>query len=472
MRKLLIIISPLILLLLIIFLLFDFKPRRRSDAPGPVLLKEYDLTKYDQNIGFYPSFGDLDNDGKMDILLHRVGSRGEAKYLIAIDYDGEVLWKLGDSALSEHKYWKHEPPNRALAIIYDIDHDGHSEVVAETSRDSTYRIEIVNGKTGEIQKSIESPFNELSKKIITRAHPMAFIAYMDGYDSLPTIVVKYEASNQIKGIAIGYDKDLNAKWVFQNNEHSVGHIPDIADIDYDSKEEVCIGYAVIDDNGSALWEADLPQLMDAHADFVTTADILPNPGKEILIAECKPKGKAYCFSSGGELIWKNDRNCNHTECIWAGNFINDLPGVELIIQNRAHRAVFMSANAQTGKKIKNIRFSKNYTDWPTKISWVDKEIQSMWMPLERKLYDGYGEIIQDLGKYDKTVQEHLGAGVTKEQLGVQAIGLDIYGDSREEIVIYQPFQGKKIYIFTQHDSNGKLKEYIPQKQAYNMRTIH
>ena len=50
-------------------------------------------------------------------------------------------------------------------------------------------------------------------------------------------------------------RDLE-KWFFQNTEHSIGHIPEIADVDHDQKDEVCLGYAIIDDDGTVLWDAD------------------------------------------------------------------------------------------------------------------------------------------------------------------------------------------------------------------------
>jgi hypothetical protein len=477
MKRSRIVITVLLTLTVTLIVVFRSKISVQGKIADPKLWKEIDLSLLNDFIGFYPNFGDMNNDGKMDILLHRVGDKAEAGYLIAVDLDGNVLWDLGNADLPEQKYWIcredfTEPPNRALAIIYDLDHDGYSEVIAEIATDSSYVIAILDGATGMIKKSIPSPFNELRTQYSTRPHPMAFIAYMEGLDQLPTLVLKYEASNHVRGICTGYDKDLNEKWFFQNNNQSIGHIPDIADIDYDGKDEVCIGYAILDDDGSLLWEAGHPDQLADHADMVTAADILPEPGMEILIAECHRGGTAYCYSATGEILWRNSKDCDHTECIWAGNFIPERPGVELIFQQKGHTANFMSADPVTGRKIKKIRLGKHYPDWPVQVSWADRQIQSMWMPLQRSLINGNGGVDQHLGSYDRMVSEQLHAGKTKIQLGVQAFGLDICGDDREELILYQPFQGEKIFIFTQSDSDGGVKPYVHQKQAYNIRTIH
>jgi hypothetical protein len=228
----------------------------------------------------------------------------------------------------------------------------------------------------------------------------------------------------------------------------------------------------LDDNGYLLWEADFPDLVADHADMVTAADILPYPGMEILIAECHKNGRAYCYSSKGSLLWRNVVDCDHTECIWVGNFIENRSGLELIIQNQGHIASFICADPNNGKKLHDISLGSRYPDWPIKISWQSPEVQSIWMPLQRSMIDGYGNVVQNLGSYDNRISQTLNAGNSKTHLAVQALGLDVCGDGREELILYQPFQGEKLFIFTQPDSDGSKKIYVSQKQAYNMRTVH
>ena len=143
-----------------------------------------------------------------------------------------------------------------------------------------------------------------------------------------------------------------------------------------------------------------------------------------------------------------------------------------MIQNQGHIASFMSADPTTGGKLHDIPMGRHYPDWPVKVSWLSPNIQSLWMPLQRVLIDGRGQTVQGLGQYDHRVTETLHAGTSKTQPGVQALGLDLCGDHRQELVLYQPFQGERLFVFTQADSNGDQKPYVPQKQAYNMRSVH
>ena len=52
----------------------------------------------------------------------------------------------------------------------------------------------------------------------------------------------------------------------------------------------------------------------------------------------------------------------------------------------------------------------------------------------------------------------------------QATAVDLCGDARQEIVLYQPYDGRAVFVFTQPDSDGHEKPYVPQPATYNFRT--
>lgn len=54
-----------------------------------------------------------------------------------------------------------------------------------------------------------------------------------------------------------------------------------------------------------------------------------------------------------------------------------------------------------------------------------------------------------------------------EPTGGFAMPADLSGDGREELVLYQPYHGRVIYIFVQPDSDMATKSYHPQQNAYN-----
>lgn len=448
------------------------------------LWKEIDLTPYGSDKGFYVSVGDLDNDGKVDYLLHRVGRKTTAGYVVALDHEGNKLWDFGDPNLSEHEVQGGEPPNRAICSVYDVDNDGKSEAILEVYLNNKYQFLLLDGKTGSIVKSTDSPFTDarVRNKESSRAHPLSLIAYMDGANSLPTIVFKYGASNWVETIAVGYDKDLTQKWIYGEDQgstpHSMGHVPDVADIDNDGKEELLLGYVVLDDDGTKMWEPTLPALSADHADMVTAADVLPDAaGMEVLIARCHgtPKydseGELYLYSSTGTHLWTHSEYANHTETVWAGNFCEDNAGLEIMFQI-GHEPKYATVSPTDGSVIKYFELNggSGYPDWGAVVNWKSTSVQSVWMPIVRKLVDGYGDTVAHLGSHDSHVVDVLNPGTDKRHTATEAFALDICGDEREEILLYNREAGSNgIFIFTQLDSDGSIKPYVHQKNAYNIR---
>ena len=113
---------------------------------------------------------------------------------------------------------------------------------------------------------------------------------------------------------------------------------------------------------------------------------------------------------------------------------------------------------------------KAHPDFPIVVDWQSRRVQSLWIPVDRRLVDGRGATVQDLGPYDARVSERLGCGTTKSQLAAQAFALDLCGDEREELVLYQPYHGRSVFIFTQPDSDARPKPYVHQPAAYNIRS--
>ncbi|MEJ2700900.1 MAG: hypothetical protein P8Z79_00495, partial [Sedimentisphaerales bacterium] len=96
--------------------------------------------------------------------------------------------------------------------------------------------------------------------------------------------------------------------------------------------------------------------------------------------------------------------------------------------------------------------------------------QSLWIPIDRTLVDGYGNVVADLGEYETMVKEQLRWGEDKSHIAVQAFAVDLCGDEHEELVLYQPYNGQAILTFTQEDSNGQQKPYVHERDAYNIRS--
>ena len=76
----------------------------------------------------------------------------------------------------------------------------------------------------------------------------------------------------------------------------------------------------------------------------------------------------------------------------------------------------------------------------------------------------------ELGEIDEYVQKKLNCGTSWRPVGAQAFALDICGDDRDELVLYEPYEGESIFIFFNPDSDPKEKNYQQQSNAYNIRS--
>jgi hypothetical protein len=431
------------------------------------LWKEVDVSKH---AGCFVCLGDLDNDGRVDFLLCRQGPQTTPGYLIAIDHDGRELWARGDSSITKHMpdgLYK-EPALRGIAFVFDIDQDSRSEVVTELWEQGKPKLYVLDGATGKVKHGRESPFDlEVRSGKRSRCHPIGRIAYLQGKKKPPAVVLKYEASGRVPTHAVALDAELKTLWHVTGKNTAIGHLTSVGDVDGDGNDEIILGTTLLDDDGSIVWEKQARN----HADC--TAVFRPTVGADnaILISICNT-GPAFCLSGAGDVIWeKTTAEVSHGQGIWAGNFIDEEPGSEVIILKSGHRGDFVTVRGTDGSQLaafQHRREFQGYPDFPCVVNWKTRQIQSLWIPIDRCLVDGYGSVVADLGTYEERVRNRLQWGTTKSHVATQAFAVDLCGDERDELVLYQPYNGQSIMIFTQPDSDGREKPYVPQKNAYNI----
>ena len=428
-----------------------------------------DTTPYQ---GTFVCLGDLTNDGRVDFLLYREGPQTTPGFMAALDHNGKLLWELGDKTLAKHQpdgIWK-EPALRGIAFIYDVNWDGKSEVVTEFWKDDKPMLYILDGATGRVLCERESPLNlQVRGGRRSRCHPVGRVAFLQGKNKPLAIVLKYGASNFVPCYAVALDANLEILWDIHGSQHSMGHVPAVGDVDMDGREEIIFGTLLADEEGNVLWE----KKVERHADCAVIADVHPSIGREVLISICST-GPAFCMSANGEVLWdKTQEDVPHGQGVWVGNFIDKEPGLEVIILRSGHVGDFITVAGKDGKQLAAFRQTRNYEgypDFPCVVNWKGMGEQSLWIPIDRTLVDGYGHIVAELGEYEAMVKEQLQWGESKSHIAVQAFTVDLCGDEREELVLYQPYNGKAILIFTQEDSNGKAKPYVHQRNAYNIRS--
>lgn len=440
---------------------------QRTSAAEMKLWKEIDISDFS---GTFPCLGDLDNDGRVDFLLYRQGPQTTPGYLVAVGHDGKKLWEMGDSSIQGHSpdgVWK-EPALRGICLVYDIDGDGRSEVITEFWKDDRPMLRALDGATGKVEAERESPFNlEVRSGKRSRCHPLAKIAFLKGKPGPPAIVMKFEASGRVSTRAVALDAELKTIWQVQGEPTDMGHLPSVGDVDSDGRDEFLLGTTLVDDDGKLLWRQ--PALN--HADCTA---IFQPPGQSdnaALISICN-SGPAFCLDSAGKAIWqKTTKEVSHGQGIWAGNFIDAEPGNEVIILKSGHWGDFVTVRGSDGEQLaafQHRRELKGYPDFPCVVNWLGGGIQSLWIPIDRFLVDGHGTVVADLGSHEEYVRNRLQWGTTKSHVATQAFAVDLCGDKRDELVLYQPYNGQSILIFTQPDSDAKQKPYVHQENVYSI----
>lgn len=460
------------------------EPTYLGTTAGMRLYKEIDISEYG---GGYLCLGDLDNDGQVDYLLYKNGSSYTVPgRLIALNHEGERMWEAGDSSLMAHANVGSAavgepgttPALRGIVTIYDIDEDGRSEVITELWENNRPMLYILDGETGAVECRAESPINMSIRQPLTslnrqpsRSHPVIRIAYLQGRDNPPSIILKYGASSGIPCHAFALDSSLNVLWHIAGGRNSMGHVPTVADIDGDGCDEIVLGHMLADNDGTVLWDRGLD--FSWHADTTAVAELVPGEGKQILISVCGV-GPLYCLSRDGEIIWQKTREeIAHGQAVWVGNFIADSPGLEVIALASGHVGSFVTCRGSDGTTLARFEHRKlmpAYPDFPAVVNWQGGDVQSLWIPQDRVLVDGRGEIVAELGDMDEYVQSKLHCGTSWRPVGAQAFAVDLCGDSRDELVLYEPYGGDSIFIFTQPDSDAAEKPYVHQVNTYNIRS--
>lgn len=297
----------------------------RENYPQPKLWKTIDLVDF--GAGRNIRFGDLTGDGCKDLLIAQCHRRvlsdryANISCLTAVDLDGHILWQQGEP----------DPANAFLTAdlpmqIADVDGDGRNEVV--TARD--FKIMILDGATGEVKKWIHTPYSTTPMERLYSGVPYGSYAFdrvnidciricnFSGKPHPTDILVKDRYSR-----LWAYDSDLNLLWFY--NDGITGHFPLTKDLNGDGREEIFVGYNLLNADGHKLWT--LPVLTD-HTD-------------EIVIGRINPEydGEIICIVSGNEGFMMADLDghilkkdiISHAQRISVGNYRPELSGFEIAV---------------------------------------------------------------------------------------------------------------------------------------------
>lgn len=392
-----------------------------------------------------PMFGDLDGDGKLDIVFRcnngiRENTRdpGLPVELEAFTSYGKQLWRrpLIDY---EHCYGN---ANNSPVLIYDFDGDGKAEVAARMLVNGSVDLAILDGMTGKLLRRTAWPAMATDHSgTSTRVH-MA-VAYLDG--KTPSLITQTGLYENERFHA--WDPaTLRQIWEFNSYGATSGsgsHHVDIADVDGDGRDEVFNGTTLLNPDGTIKWS-----LYRAHPDIVAIKHILPgvNRRQVFYVVETSTHAGAYLADAGtGQVIWKvnreDDPRWTHAHIGWAADISATHPGLEMLTNRDGHLAKQTVIFGADGKILME-GFPARYRP----VNWTGGEARDLISPDSRELarFDGA-----------KLVPSAFPAPSAAACNVIMTA--DLLGDYRDEIVCWRPGEGgrRQILILTNATTSHK-----------------
>jgi hypothetical protein len=385
--------------------------------------------------------GDLNGDGAPDLLFvqSEYGPR-IIHGLTTTTIQGERLWQVGDFSPSYGRVYGDLPVQ-----IYDWDGDGVNEVLyvrqahyleaqeygAERIRERAIRyggeaaLVVLDGLSGRVKLSFPIP---------APADDSFLFADFTGRGRREDLVVKDRYWN-MWGIA--HSGETLWRW-----EGSPGHYPAIADVDGDGRDEVFVGYALIDHDGRPLWQHDWGK---EHQDATYIARAADGSWRLLF-----GNGGAHCYSAQGELLWHHD--LYEAQHVVVGKYRAD-SAMQVAVIDRGHPrtpegkpADLYLYDLETGEEI--------WRRAQPKGGWVAACMDIRWRGLgglqemliyQRGLgqpvavYDGDGEIVDELPVPPEICSVYNG------NPGMHmAYRADVWGDGRDEVMVVG-WKGLRIY---------------------------
>ncbi|MCC6417085.1 MAG: hypothetical protein IT429_02420, partial [Gemmataceae bacterium] len=413
--------------------------RLRAANPKPAVWKKIETPKF--GAGRNVRFGDLDGDGRLDILIAQniPRVRGDAfdhiSCLTAITLDGKVLWQQG----------RPDPRNGLLTNdtpfqIHDIDGDGAEDVVLV--RD--FQLQVLDGKTGRRKKSVWMP--EMDRSLKERPYDINSgdsIAFLDlsGRKSRREILVK----DRYKYFWV-YDDNLNLLW---KGEGQTGHYPYPYDVDGDGKEEFVIGYALWSHDGRQLWSRDADYR--DHADGIVMGNFSGDPKGQPMVYACGSDEGFLLFDREGRTV-KHVR-IGHAQSPSIAKYRQDIPGLQLLTVNFWRNPGILSLFDHQGNLI------------------AQDEPISSGSPLLPVNWRGDGQefaLLSGNVREGGMIDGHLRRVVMFPDDGhpdLASYVADVTGDARDEVILWDQ---ERIWIYTQDRPFEGARIYAPVRNPdYN-----
>ncbi len=234
--------------------------------------------------------------------------------LTCFDYEGNVLWQKGEANSSED--------NTLISCdlpfqIADINGDGKFEVIYSMD----FMVYICDLLTGNILKEMPTPIIEGDPNVLNEPYyrlnvDAIRVADFEGLGYKGDFILKDRYQN-----VWAYNKKLELMWRYHHK--NTGHFPYIADFDQDGKDEMFVGYDLIDHDGTMLFS--LPMHSD-HTDEIIYARLKQNEPKRLILASGN-EGMNIVSLDG--TIYKHNE-IGHAQRISVAKYLKDEEGLQIM----------------------------------------------------------------------------------------------------------------------------------------------
>lgn len=355
----------------------------------------------------------------------------------ALSIGADLKFKTG-VALIAHEMdgsirWKHEVTKAAAPLVTDLDGDGVQEVVLYDGPIMKL-LDIRTGKT-KVEKPTP-PCNERGNRG-GRENQLPYVPLYSMY----LADVRGNGTNRdviLKDVCTAcwvLDDKLDLLWWrSRDNGHDIGRY----DIDGDGRDEIMLGYEMLDHDGTLLWVAEGAEYLlftHDHADRVMIGEFDDNPDNGVEIALACGNHGFMLLDQNGQL--RAHHEVGHAQRINVGKFRSDLPGLQYLVGcrwgNPGTRAMFSGS----GDPLWVIE-PDNGRAHDRPLRWAkDRDVFIIiTTPAAGGLYDGYGRKVVPFPEAEICLAEELGV-----------VG-DFTGNGLDDFAV-QAKDG--VYIFTQGD---------------------
>lgn len=453
-----------------------------SSEPVGIQAKPYLSISLQTPDGYLPndaSVGDLDGDGKYEIVLHQAG-RGRdnsqagfttAPILEAYKLDGTRLWRinLGKNIREGAHYTQF--------LVYDLDGDGRAEIACKTADGTMDGLGQVIGdgeadhrsqKPRTLGKILKGPefltvFEGATGKALATSDYipprgdirdwgddygnrvdrfLACVAYLDGERASLVMCRGYYTRTVLAAWDFREGK-LTHRWTFDSDDGTPGnaayrgqgnHGIGVADVDDDGRDEIIYGSCVIDDNGTGLYSTGM-----SHGDAMHITDIDPAlPGLEVFKANgdrASPAGLELRNAQNGKpLFAQRSTGRNGVVRACALDIDPTHPGLELWGKGRGVEGLFRSNGQVISERAPRTCNMGIWWDGDRLRELLDGVHISKWdheSQTEQALFDG----------------RDFGCASNNGSKSNPCLCADILGDWREELIA-RTEDGKELRIFS------------------------